>query len=115
MLPAPVTAALQWLLTFHVVCFAWIFFRAQTLGDAWDVVVGIATRGGPAPIVTTLLLVVIVVAVATQFAPDDSGRRVRLAFTSWSPLAQAAAIALALTVIDVLGPDGVPPFIYFQF
>jgi alginate O-acetyltransferase complex protein AlgI len=114
-LPRPVTAALQWVLTFHVVCFAWIFFRAQTLGDAWDVVAGIATRGGPAPLVSTLLLVVVGVSVASHFAPAAGGRRARMAFTAWPPAAQAIALALALTAIDVLGPDGVPTFIYFQF
>jgi D-alanyl-lipoteichoic acid acyltransferase DltB (MBOAT superfamily) len=24
----------RWLITFHVVCLAWIFFRAETVGDA---------------------------------------------------------------------------------
>ena len=30
--PAPVTRALQWFLTFHLVCLAWIFFRADSVG-----------------------------------------------------------------------------------
>ncbi|MGC6761965.1 MBOAT family O-acyltransferase, partial [Escherichia coli] len=26
---------LSWIITFHFVCFAWIFFRSQTVNDAW--------------------------------------------------------------------------------
>jgi alginate O-acetyltransferase complex protein AlgI len=115
LLPRPASAALQWLVTFHVVCLAWIFFRADELGTAWDVVTGIATNGGPAPLVTTLIVVLVAVSIASQFTPAGAGLQARRAFRSWSRAAQAAAIAGALTLIDVLGPDGVAPFIYFQF
>jgi alginate O-acetyltransferase complex protein AlgI len=36
-------------------------------------------------------------------------------FARLGPAAQIVAMAGALTVIDVLGPEGVAPFIYFQF
>ena len=36
-------------------------------------------------------------------------------FTTLGPGLQVAGLAVALTVIDVLGPDGVAPFIYFRF
>ena len=41
------------LVTFHVVCFAWIFFRSETFGVAWDMITGLFTRWGqPSPLVT---------------------------------------------------------------
>jgi hypothetical protein len=36
-------------------------------------------------------------------------------FTMLGPGLQVLGLVGALTVIDVLGPDGVAPFIYFQF
>ena len=114
-LPPPVSAVLRWVLTFHVVCLAWIFFRADSLGTALDVLAGLLTGSGPAPLVTTLVLVTIALALASQFVPQAAVERVQVRFTALAPGAQVAALVAALTVIDVLGPDGVAPFIYFRF
>jgi D-alanyl-lipoteichoic acid acyltransferase DltB (MBOAT superfamily) len=114
-LPPEVVAALQWLLTFHVVCLAWIFFRADSLGTALDMVGGILTDGGPAPLVTTLVLVVIALALVSQFVPPDAVRSAQVRFAALGPGLQVVVLAGAITVIDVLGPDGVAPFIYFRF
>jgi alginate O-acetyltransferase complex protein AlgI len=37
------------------------------------------------------------------------------AFSRWTIVAQAGALASTVVVVDVLGPTGVAPFIYFQF
>ena len=43
--------------TFHVVCLAWIFFRADSFGTAWDLITGLFTRWGEgAPLVTAGVL-----------------------------------------------------------
>src|SRR5213078_701378 len=53
----PHTRAQIWLgrlITFHVVCLAWIFFRADSFGRAWDVIVRLFSAWGqPSPLVTT--------------------------------------------------------------
>jgi len=36
-------------------------------------------------------------------------------FGRLAPVLQIAALALGLLVVDALGPEGVAPFIYFQF
>ena len=36
-------------------------------------------------------------------------------FAKANPVAQIALMAIALTAIDAFGPEGVAPFIYFQF
>jgi D-alanyl-lipoteichoic acid acyltransferase DltB (MBOAT superfamily) len=114
-LPGSVTRVLQWALTFHVVCLAWIFFRADSLGTAFDVIGGIATSVQPSPLVTGLVLLVVVAAIASQFVPTRAVEAVQSRFGLLAPGTQAVALAGALTVIDVLGPDGVAPFIYFRF
>src|SRR6185436_17803276 len=43
----PQTTWRRWrarLLTFHFVCFAWIFFRASSFDDAWAMITGLFTR-----------------------------------------------------------------------
>ena len=44
-------AWLAWLITFHVVCLAWIFFRSPDLPTAFDMI-GQLFAGGPSPLVT---------------------------------------------------------------
>ncbi|HEX4867291.1 MAG TPA: MBOAT family protein [Acidimicrobiales bacterium] len=114
-LPREVTAALQWLLTFHLVCLGWIFFRADSLGTAFDVLGGIVAGSGPAPLVTTLVLVVIGLSLLSQLVPPAVVARAEARFAALAPVPQVLALGAAFTVIDVLGPDGVAPFIYFQF
>ncbi len=114
-LPVEVTAVLRWALTFHVVCLGWILFRSDSLGTAFDVLAGIVAAPGPAPLVTGLALVTIALSLVSQLVPPSAVARVEDRFALLSPVAQAVAVAAALTLVDVLGPDGVAPFIYFQF
>src|SRR3546814_18213903 len=53
-LPAAASLFLRWLLTFHVVCLAWIFFRADSVGTAFEVLGGLVSGSGPSPLVTPL-------------------------------------------------------------
>jgi D-alanyl-lipoteichoic acid acyltransferase DltB (MBOAT superfamily) len=115
LLPAAARKPLQWALTFNLVCLAWIFFRADSLGTAFDVIGGILGSTLPNPMVTGLLLLTIVLALASQFVPPRVVVAMQDRFALLAPGTQAVCLAGALTVIDVLGPDGVAPFIYFQF
>ena len=114
-LPAPVTAVLQWLLTFHVVCLAWIFFRADSVGTALDVVAGIVAGSQPNELLTGLLVVTVALMLASQFVSPRVVERLQDRFATLAPAVQVGALVTTLTVIDVLGPDGVAPFIYFRF
>jgi D-alanyl-lipoteichoic acid acyltransferase DltB (MBOAT superfamily) len=114
-LPAPLTAVLQWFLTIQFVCLAWIFFRAPSLGTAFEVIGGIVAGTQPNELVTGLLIVTIGLMVASQFVPPRAVERAQARFTTLGPALQVAGLAGALTLIDVLGPDGVAPFIYFRF
>jgi D-alanyl-lipoteichoic acid acyltransferase DltB (MBOAT superfamily) len=115
----PTTRAQQWLgrvITFHVVCFAWIFFRADTFTRAWQVVERLFTAWGQSsPLVTTSVVLAILVGILTQYVrPTAAGDIVR-GFGRLPVVAQAACVAVALTLINTLGPTGVAPFIYFRF
>ena len=57
----------------------------------------------------------LVVPVASQLVPESSSRWVDAWLGRRSPWLLAGMAALALVVIDTLGPDGVAAFLYYQF
>lgn len=102
--------------TFHVVCLGWVFFRADSLGGAVDVLARLGTGWGePAPLVTALLVATIAAVVAAQLLP----RRLLDGLTDVTARVPAPAVvplaAVAIVLVDVLGPAGVAPFLYFGF
>jgi alginate O-acetyltransferase complex protein AlgI len=104
------------LVTFHVVCFAWIFFRSDTFGVAWDMITGLFTHWGePSPLVTGAVLLAIAVGIGSQYIPARVPQVVLAAFSRLNVVAQATVLAVALMVTQALGPADVAPFIYFQF
>ena len=104
------------ILTFHFVCFAWIFFRSDSFGAAWDMIEGLFTRWGEAsPLVTGGVLLAIAVGIGSQYLPARLPRVVMARFSRLPVLGQATVLALALMLTSVLGPEGVAPFIYFRF
>jgi alginate O-acetyltransferase complex protein AlgI len=107
--------ARQRLVTFHLVCLAWVFFRADSLGTAGTVLGRLFTAWGPAPAVTPVVLALIAVGIGVQYLPRDLGERLRVAFGRLRPVPLGVAGGLGLLLIDALGPQGVAPFIYFQF
>jgi len=115
----PHTRAQQWLgrvITFHLVCLAWIFFRADSFSTARDVIVRLFDAWGQSsPLVTTSVVLAILVGVVSQYFRPTAVASLLVGFRRLPVLAQAACVAVALTVINTLGPTGVAPFIYFRF
>ena len=107
--------ALRWLVTFHMVCFAWVFFRAESIDLAFDMFAGLWQGGPGQSLVSPLLLAVVAAAIASQFVSAETLARARAAFGRMSLAPQAACLAAGLVLVDALGPTGVAPFIYFQF
>ena len=102
--------------TFQVVCFAWIFFRSDSFADAWDVIVRLFTAWGePSPLVTVGVLAAIAVGIGSQYLPTRFPLSVMTRFSRLPVPAQAALLGGALLVTHAMGPEGVAPFIYFQF
>lgn len=108
--------AWQRLATFHVVCFAWIFFRADSFADAWSVLARLGTAWGePAPLVTGGVLAAIALGLGSQYLPPRWPLALTARFSRLPVPAQAAVLSLVLLVTSALGPEGVAPFIYFRF
>jgi D-alanyl-lipoteichoic acid acyltransferase DltB (MBOAT superfamily) len=115
----PTSTAARWagrIVTFHFVCVAWVFFRADSLSRAGDVLRQLVTAWGrPSPLVTTPVVVAILVGVALQYVHPRPVRTLLRGFGRMPLPAQAGAVAVCLVLIDTLGPEGVAPFIYFRF
>jgi len=104
-----------WFITFHVVCLAWIFFRATSFHNALEVMGRIADIGGRHRPFNWKIAAVIVGALAIQLGPRGGGAKLQVLFSRCQFWVQALILAGVLTVIDLLGPAGVAPFIYFKF
>jgi D-alanyl-lipoteichoic acid acyltransferase DltB (MBOAT superfamily) len=104
------------LVTFHIVCFAWIFFRADSFTRAGEILSRLFSAWGePSPLVTTSVVLAIVVGIAGQYVRPGLLTGLLGAFQRLPALAQAACVGVALVVVNTLGPEGVAPFIYFRF
>jgi len=107
--------AVRWIATFHIVCFAWIFFRAESFSSAIDVLRAIVISSGPTELSNVLLILVLAAMLLAQFIPDSRSEDVKQWLNRRGVLAQGLAFGAGLVLIDMFGPDGVAPFIYFQF
>ncbi len=101
--------------TLQIVSLGWLFFRAESMSSAWTILDRIATAGGGFDGVPLLAVATVAAVVAVQFLPADWWARSAAVLRRLGPATQVAATVGALTVIDVLGPAGVAPFIYFRF
>lgn len=102
------------LVTFHVACLGWIFFRADSLGQAIDVVRGIVTlQGGEVPIevVRTPYLL------AATLAFDLFRRRMRVGGLQpmASPRLAGALVGVGTLALVVFSGAAPVQFVYFQF
>jgi D-alanyl-lipoteichoic acid acyltransferase DltB (MBOAT superfamily) len=104
------------LVVFHVVCLAWVFFRADSFGTAREMLERLFVDWGTAsPLVTAGVLVAIAFGIGVQYVPGRVLGSVTSGFSRLSPVLQAACLGLALVVTNAMGPQGVAPFIYYQF
>jgi len=95
---------------FAFVTFAWIFFRAQDLGDAWLIVTRIVTAGWADPRVPLLAIDLVLWVCVYQLLFEWGTRHV----LQLAPVRVGLVAAMILYLAVVPGPRG-EPFIYFQF
>jgi alginate O-acetyltransferase complex protein AlgI len=106
------------LATFHIVCFAWIFFRAESFDAAGAVLsrlVDVSDWLDPSPLITAGVLLAIAVGLLEQYIPKDAMGRAMARFSALAPVAQGVVLGLSLLLTNTMGPAGVAPFIYFRF
>jgi len=105
---------LRRVLTFHFVCLGWIFFRADSTDTALEIIGGILT-GSSDEAVNWVVVGLVAAMLVSQFVPAGTVTRLRASLARLPLALQAAGLALVVLLVDVFGPDGIAPFIYFQF
>ena len=105
------------LLNFSLVSLAWIFFRANTITDAFSIIYKIFTDYGiPFVDLTTLvfglfgLFILLLKEISEEFYPNTN-----LFFESKNPVISAFTAALVIIIILSIGVFDGGQFIYFQF
>ena len=112
----PFAVAMQRFVTFQLVCFAWLFFRANSIGVAFTMVGRLFSAwSGASPLVRLPVIAAIVGSLALQYVPPTLGEQLRTLFGRVPLVVQGASLAVVLFVITTLGPPGVAPFIYYRF
>jgi D-alanyl-lipoteichoic acid acyltransferase DltB (MBOAT superfamily) len=112
---SPLRSWMGRLITFHVVCLSWIFFRATSFHNAVDVLGRIFTIGGRHAHLHFWVVMTVVGALAVQVGPRGWGQRAQAQFSRWPLWGQSLSLATVLIAVDIMGPTGVAPFIYFRF
>lgn len=119
--PASVwSKGLSWLFTFHFVCFCWIFFRAESMEIAGQMLQQIAYRFNPqilpafltgyAPVLSLMAL-----GFLFHFFPGKLKDRAREWVIRVPVPAKALILLLAIVWVVQVKSSGIQPFIYFQF
>jgi len=107
-------------LVFLFVCFTWIFFRSPDFSTAKEVLIALTVWSQPVQVVTPYLAGLVGLSLLAQWLlPEDFieslSARLELVPLPMQVTAQVAFASVAIIAIDAFGPDGVAPFIYFQF
>lgn len=110
-------AAVGQLLTFLLVCFAWVFFRARSFADAWSIVramVGLERSSGPllTPALAAPVVGLTVALLVGHHVMRTKGFEWVVGKLPWWGRSILLAAVLVLTVV-LSGEDRA--FIYFQF
>ena len=108
------------LITFHLVCFGWILFRADSMQTVGEVLTQIFTNFHPEVFMQFVVgykgvFVLMVVGYILHFMPKSAENGLQAVVTRSPLLVQAVMLAIAIFVVVQFKSAGVQPFIYFQF
>jgi alginate O-acetyltransferase complex protein AlgI len=115
---SPIVLVLKGLATFHLVCLTWIFFRADSFGEAWVFLTGIVTWSSGEFFFGAFDSVRCLVLIGCLLVIDISQETERAPWSAWgeSQVVRGLAYGAAMLVwLTLGGVDANVPFIYFQF
>jgi D-alanyl-lipoteichoic acid acyltransferase DltB (MBOAT superfamily) len=115
LLAALTGAPIGWLVTFNTFALAGIFFRSPELSLAMDYFRGLLSFSAGLEKCTPFVALLIAFSVATQFLPGDLVTRLARKVEARGPVALGLMLGGGILAIEMIGPGGIAPFIYFQF
>jgi alginate O-acetyltransferase complex protein AlgI len=117
----------QWVLkplsvivTFHFVCFCWIFFRATSMENAWEVLHAIAGNFHAQVFVAFIsgystVLFLMGLGFALHFIPHSVEQKAQRVVMEMPVAGKVALIVTLIVLVMQTKSAGIQPFIYFQF
>jgi alginate O-acetyltransferase complex protein AlgI len=114
------TKLVGWFITFHFVCFCWIFFRAGTFEVATQVIHQIthALRPDLLPAVVASfrpVFALVALGYILHFLPDSFTFQLEGALARRSVVTQAVLVTVVIWLVIQVKSAEIQPFIYFQF
>ncbi|MDR3261851.1 MAG: MBOAT family protein [Tannerella sp.] len=106
--------------TFHLVCFGWIFFRADSMQTGIDMLTRIATGFHPEIFLQVLkgysgFFILLAAGYLTHFIPKRIDNRLQQLVIRSPMLLQALYLIFAVFIVVQVKSAGIVPFIYFRF
>jgi alginate O-acetyltransferase complex protein AlgI len=106
---------LRWLITFHLVVFGWILFRAQSLDQAGTFIARLFAPGS-ATLWSAPVILGVVVVIGLQLLPSRGVENFQIRLERLQPVVIAVGLAILILYVGATVPSqGVAPFIYFRF
>ncbi|MDO5036094.1 MAG: MBOAT family protein [Porphyromonas sp.] len=108
------------IVTFHFVCFAWIFFRMEYLADVWVMLEMVAYEFHVEVIPQffagyKMVTFLFAIGLITHFIPRSQKLKLQEIVVRSPMLLQALLLAVVMVLVLQFKSTGVQPFIYFQF
>ncbi|MCL1943678.1 MAG: MBOAT family protein [Candidatus Azobacteroides sp.] len=116
----PAVRILGILFTFHLVCFGWVFFRAETFHKAIEMLTHIWSNFHPELLIDFIVgykyvCLLMLLGFVLHFVPKRIENKVRTLMIKTPVWAQALLMALLIIFVMQIKSSEVQPFIYFQF
>src|SRR5262249_14948922 len=99
----------------HVVCLSWILFRSESFDLALAYLRGFADWSTPIQELTPFMGILIVLGLSMHFLPPRAVESITGLFRNLPSPVLGLALAAVLLIIDAMRPEGIAPFIYYQF
>ncbi|GEC17500.1 MBOAT family O-acyltransferase [Nitrobacter winogradskyi] len=110
-----VSAFIGWLITFHVFTLAAVFFRSPDMDVATSYFEQMFSWSGNMQLFSPFLLMLTAGSVAVQFLPGNALEKTAERLRSIPASMLGLLFGGGLVLIKFIGPEGVAPFVYFQF
>ncbi|HEY8945656.1 MAG TPA: MBOAT family protein [Polyangiaceae bacterium] len=115
LLPGGIGRVAGILFTFHLVCAAWIFFRADSFAKARLIFERLAEGTTHHVNLDARVLAVLALGLASHYVPDKQFEAAKQGFSRLPVPAQAALLFGVLVLLQKFASAEAVPFVYFQF
>ena len=117
---SPLKRVTSTIFTFHIVCFSWIFFRADTMAKAGEILARIFTQFQPGVFLQFvsgyhIIFILMVTGYIVHFMPKKTDLFLQKTVTVMPLWAKAVLLSITIFIVIQMKGAEIVPFIYFQF